>query len=104
VTNIYGFPDGRYQLFWSGSDATSGVAAYTIQYRAEDETTWTDWLANTTQTAAYFEPPDGLTYWFRSQAADLAGNIEPPHPNPGDLSTDQAIFLSHAIMLPLVLR
>ncbi len=102
VTNIYTYPDGSYRLYWSGSDATSGIATYTIQYRAEGDPTWTDWLANTTQTSALFTPPDGQTYWFRSTATDFAGNIEPPHPDPGDLNTDQAILFTHAIMLPLV--
>jgi hypothetical protein len=102
VTNIYEFPDGRYRLYWAGSDATSGIAAYTIQYRVDGSPTWTNWLTATTQTAALFDPPDNQTYWFRSQATDLAGNVEPPHPAPGDLNTEQALLLSHAIMLPVI--
>ncbi len=102
VTNIYELPDGRYHLFWSGSDATSGIDTYLLQYRADISTTWTTWLTATTQTTGFFEPPDGQTYWFRSQATDLAGNVEPTHPNPGDLNTDQALFFTHAIMLPLI--
>lgn len=102
VTNIYQLLDGSYRLFWSGSDTTSGLATYTIQYRADGAATWTDWHINTTQATALFMPPDGQTYWFRSHATDIAGNIEPPHPDPGDLNTDQAILFTHAIMLPLV--
>jgi hypothetical protein len=102
VTNIYELLDGRYRLYWFGNDATSGISTYTIQYRAAGSATWVNLLANTTQTSAFFDPPDGQTYWFRSQAADLAGNIESPHPNPGDLNTDQAFLLSHVIMLPVV--
>lgn len=102
VTNIYQFPDGRYRLIWSGSDATSGIAVYNIQVRADGDSNWTDWLLATTQTSADFLPPDGQVYWFRSQAADFAQNVESLHPNPGDLNTDQAILFSHAIMLPIV--
>lgn len=102
VTTIYLLVDGRYRINWAGSDPTSGIDTYTIQYRAAGSATWTNWQVNTTQTSALFAPPDGQTYWFRSQAADLAGNIELPHSNPGDTNTDQAIFLSHAIMLPVV--
>jgi hypothetical protein len=102
VTAIYRIEDGPYTVYWAGSDATSGIAAYTIQYRPEGTTTWTTWLVDTTLTTAVFLPPDDQTYWFRSQAADQAGNVESPHGLPGDMNTDQAILLSRAIMLPLV--
>ncbi|MCI0397145.1 MAG: N-acetylmuramoyl-L-alanine amidase [Chloroflexi bacterium] len=101
VQAIYLLPTGRYVVAWQGSDALSGVAAYNVEYRAQGETAWTPWLTGTPATSALFIPPDGQVYWFRSQAVDAAGNIEPPHSS-GDLSTNQALFLPHAIMLPLV--
>ncbi|MFZ0546720.1 MAG: N-acetylmuramoyl-L-alanine amidase [Candidatus Promineifilaceae bacterium] len=102
VTHIDEFLDGRYLIQWSGSDATAGIKTYTVQYRSNSSSTWTDWQVNTTYTSAFFDAPDGQTYWFRSRATDKADNVEPVHPNPGDLNTDQAILLTHAIMLPLV--
>jgi hypothetical protein len=104
VSNIYLFQNGRYRVNWFGADATSGIQAYRIQYRADNSATWITWLATTTQTSAMFDRPDAQTYWFRSQATDLAGNLEPLHPGPGDTNTDQALLLSHAIMLPIVYR
>jgi hypothetical protein len=50
----------------------------------------------------HFNPPQpGQHYAFRSQAIDRAGNVEPPHSQP-DITTEQAILLPHAIMLPIV--
>lgn len=104
ITNIYKFADGSYRLFWNGSDLNSGVAGYDIQYRAESSPTWTNWLTGTIQTSTEFDPPDSQTYWFRSQATDNASLVEPPHPDPGDVNTDQALSISHAIMLPIILK
>ncbi|MCA9971426.1 MAG: hypothetical protein KC425_14470, partial [Anaerolineales bacterium] len=59
---------------------------------------------DTTSTSTQFTPAvPGQLIWFRSQATDRAGNAEPPNPN-GDMSTAQAIVLSHAIMLPIVMK
>jgi hypothetical protein len=104
VNGIYELPNGNYILTWSGQDDLSGVAAYHIDYRPLGETEWTRWLTATTATAANFTPLwPGQQVAFRSQAIDHAGNLEPPHPQP-DITTEQAIFLPHAIMLPIVKR
>ena len=101
VTGLYRLPDGRYLVTWQGSDALSGIAGYTLEYRATGDPGWTPWLSGTLATSALFTPPDAqATYWFRSQASDPAGNLELPHAGDGDLSTDQALLLTHAIMLP----
>jgi hypothetical protein len=97
-------PQNGYLILWGGSDAYSGVIAYNIDYRFDGQTNWTRWITNTTFTSGFFVPPNpGGKYWFRSQAIDLAGNIEPPQTG-GDLSTDQAILLPYAIMLPVVAK
>lgn len=104
VTGVFQLPQGYYVLAWQGNDATSGVAAYNVDYRASGSATWTNLVASTSSTSIVFNPPDpGQTYEFRSQATDNAGNVEPAHTNP-DLNTTQANFLTHVIMLPIVKR
>ncbi len=104
VTMIYELSTGSYFLLWQGDDAGSGLALYTVEYRAQGETDWITLVDGVTAVSAMFDPPvPGQIYEFRSQATDLVGNIEPPHPNP-DMDTTQAILLSHAIMLPIIQR
>jgi hypothetical protein len=104
ITTIFEIPSTGYVVKWAGSDALSGVAAYTIEYRALGETVWTPLVEGTTAVSALFIPPNpGQTYEFRSQATDLVGNVEAPQNAPYS-NTDQAILLSHAIMLPIVAK
>lgn len=100
VTALYKMPDS-YLLKWQGSDALSGVAGFDISYRTISETTWTPWITGTTAVSAHFTPPDpDETVAFRVQATDNAGNVEPK--TAPDTTTDQAIDLPHAIMLPMI--
>lgn len=101
IVNLPSQP-GHY-LYWSGSDETSGLAGFTVQYRAQGEATWQSWLQNTTMTNGNFLPPDDQVYEFRIFATDLAGNSQTPSPTP-ETDTSQSILLSHAIMLPVVKR
>jgi hypothetical protein len=78
-----------FEVSWSGSDAASGLAAYTIQVRTDDGP-WTTWLQDETATSATFEGQAGHIYSFRSLAQDLAGNVEGPDTESGDSSTDVA--------------
>lgn len=100
---IYHLQDGHYVVKWSGSDAGSGVVSYNVDFRASGETTWTRWLTGTPRKLVGFYPTDGRTYFFRSQAIDAVGRVEPEHTS-ADIGTDQAIQLSHAIILPLIYR
>lgn len=94
----------RYSVFWGGEDEGAGLDYYRIQYRAEGDTAWTNWIDTTMATSAIFSPPDpSRIYWLRSQAVDLAGNAETP-PAGGDMNTGQAILLTHDIMLPAIVR
>lgn len=100
VTALYKMPDS-YLLKWQGSDALSGVAGFDISYRTISETTWTPWLTGTTAVSAHFTPPNpNETVAFRVQAVDNAGNVELK--TAPDTTTDQAIDLPHAIMLPMI--
>lgn len=105
VTNVYLFPNGNYSVFWQGQDDASGVARYNIDYRLSGTTTWNHWLTSTTNHGGYFIPPQpGAVYWFRSQAIDAAGNVEPWGPGNGDTSTAEAIILTNHNFLPLFPR
>lgn len=102
VDHILQYPhQSGYFIYWSGSDATSGIAGYTVQYRVAGETTWITWLSNTLLKGANFDPQNSQVYEFRVHATDLVGNSETPHATP-DRDTSQSILLSHAIMLPIV--
>jgi hypothetical protein len=106
ITAVYTIPlsTPTYLITWGGQDNLSGIATYHIEYQADGDIGWTRWLTDTTQRSAIFSPPDPATiYHFRSQATDRAGNLEPPHPT-ADASTDQAITLPYAIMLPIISR
>lgn len=89
-----------FDVRWSGSDVgscVSGLSNYQIQYKDQVSGTWTDWYPGTSQTSATFGPLspvtviDGHTYYFRSRARDVAGNIEdwPASPD-GDTHTKVA--------------
>lgn len=61
---------------WSGSDATSGVMSYTVQYKDGSGGAWTNWQVGVTNTTALFNGLVGHTYYFRSRASDRAGHLE----------------------------
>ncbi|GAB4278773.1 MAG: hypothetical protein Kow0080_30610 [Candidatus Promineifilaceae bacterium] len=93
-----------YLLQWSGIDTGAGIDSYTIEYQPAGEATWTPWLTRTQQTAGFFTPPvPGTIYNFRVQASDILGNNEAPHTTP-DVTSEQAVALSHAIMLPVITK
>lgn len=93
----------NFLIRWSGLDAVSGVAGYNIDYRADGETNWTRWRSLTTSTSDTFIRPDSRDYWFRSQAVDHAGLVEPAHPI-GDLNTGGSPALIHRHYLPVFPR
>jgi hypothetical protein len=74
---------------WAGTDAGSGIAAYTI-FVSENGGPFTSFLANTTETAALFPGQVGKTYAFYSVARDLTGNEEAP-PTMADTTTQVVV-------------
>jgi hypothetical protein len=93
---------------WIGSDATSGVTAYDVQYRVGAGGTWKDWLTHTTATSAIFGPINPVkvahseTYFFRVRAYDGAGNRDNYPGGDGDTST--YIDIGFLIYLPILLK
>ena len=107
VTGYYWLPNrNQYILTWAGEDDASGIAGYNIEMRTAQTTTWQPVITGTLQTAVSisFTLSTTDTIWFRSQATDAVGHLEPLHLDPGDLNSTQAISLTHDIMLPIVKR
>lgn len=61
---------------WSGSDATSGLKWFDVQYKDGASGSWTNWMTQATNASATFNGVDGHTYYFQSRAQDAAGNLE----------------------------
>ena len=60
---------------WSASDATSGIAGYTVEYSRTSDSGWQLWIPYTTATSALFTGAiQGEDYIFRVTAYDHAGN------------------------------
>jgi len=92
-----------YVVTWQGQDILSGVVAYDVEYRADGAAVWVSWLRNTTATVHVFTPPiPGQIYWFRTQAKDAAGNVEPVLTN-AVRNTGQAVPFSHSMIMPLII-
>lgn len=79
-------PAPTFVVSWGGSDATSGIVSYDVQYR-DGAGPWTDWLLGTTDTSAAFVGELGHTYYFQSRARDRAGNLEAYPGGDGDTHT-----------------
>jgi hypothetical protein len=65
----------NFAVKWSGTDATSGISFFDVQYR-DGAGEWTDWLVRTNLTRAVFSGTDGHDYSFRVRAQDALGNLE----------------------------
>ncbi len=88
-------------LVWSGLDELSGVATYDVQMRAGLSGIWTDILSNTTNTSTNFTGTNGITYYFRARARDMAGNVEDWPP---DYDTSTVVRIPTRIFLQLTLQ
>jgi hypothetical protein len=103
VESVYLMDNSYYALIWSGSDATSGIDSYLVQYRALGESQWQTLHEATRRTSTTFHPPDGRIYWFSTQAIDKAGLTESTSAT-GDMSTNQAIQVHRVILYPLIFQ
>lgn len=90
ITSLPGVTtDTQFSVYWSGSDARSGLRWYDIQVRDGDrpDSEWTDWLVNTTKMAEIFQGQTGHTYYFRVRSMDEVGNWETWPSGDGDTYT-----------------
>ena len=67
-----------FPVTWSGSDDRSGIRWYDVQYRDGNrpDSLWVDWMTNVSQISSIFIGQSGHTYYFRSRALDVAGNLK----------------------------
>ncbi|MEW5760838.1 MAG: DnaA/Hda family protein, partial [Candidatus Thermoplasmatota archaeon] len=66
----------EFYVSWSGNDALSSIANYTVQY-SNDRLNWFDWLLNVNFTSArWYNTSMNETVYFRCRAIDIVGNIE----------------------------
>ena len=63
-------------LAWSGSDTLSGLSTYNVQVRAGTGGAWEDVFTNTSAISTTYNGIVGMTYYFRTRAKDMVGNIE----------------------------
>jgi len=82
------FAVNQISVSWVGGGASaSSLASYDVQVREGTGGTWTTWLDDVTCTQfTYTDTVAGQTYFFRSVARDIFGNVETP-PEEGDTST-----------------
>jgi hypothetical protein len=66
---------GDLEVSWSGSDAHSGVASYTV-YVSENGGAFAAWKSGVSETAGTLLGVAGSRYAFYVQASDRAGNLE----------------------------
>ncbi|MCP4418273.1 MAG: hypothetical protein GY805_16755 [Chloroflexi bacterium] len=106
ITAVYQMPvTNTFLVKWSSEDALSGLANYSLDYRVQEDVDWTGWLTGTTAVQEFFTAPDPAQFYeFRVRASDVAGNSQLPDTPAAALSTEQAIPLPHAIMIPIVIR
>jgi hypothetical protein len=96
-----------FTVSWSGSDGSSGIADYDVQYRVGSGGSWTNWRTGTTDTSDVFGPTAPVTvardqtYYFRVRARDHAGNVSGYSGGNGDTQTLVELF---DVFIPLVIR
>jgi hypothetical protein len=68
-------PTSTFTVSWSGSDAGSGVATYTV-YVSDNRGAFAAWQTATTATSGSYTGKAEHTYGFYSIATDMVGNTE----------------------------
>jgi len=73
---VYGdAPFIDFRVWWSGTDNLSSITTYDVQYRDGSGGTWINLVSNTQTTYDNFVGKAGHTYYFRTRARDIAGNV-----------------------------
>ena len=69
---------GKFTVQWTGSDiGPAGLARIDVQVKDGAAGAWTDWKWSTYGRSVSYSGIGGHTYYFRTQARDNAGNLEP---------------------------
>ena len=98
VTQIIGQVNGHLVISAPGSDGGSGVTETRIEYQLAGSTIWTPLtVAPGSHEVLFIPPPSADLVWFRSQAVDAAGNVEPL--GGADLSTAATQFYGNGAFL-----
>ena len=65
-----------FQVNWSGTDDSSGMLTYDVQYKDSERGDWKDWITNQSATKPYelFNGQPGHTYYYRCRGTDSANN------------------------------
>ena len=78
--------NSSFAISWSGTDAGSGVKAYSAYY-SDNDGPWVVWLLQIQETTATFNGQVGHTYKFYSRALDQVGNLEEAPQDPDAITT-----------------
>jgi hypothetical protein len=72
-------PGTSFTVYWDGTDASSGIATFDVQYRAGTTGAWQDWAISVdpSEGSKMFIGSLGKCYYFRTRSTDRAGNVEP---------------------------
>jgi hypothetical protein len=79
MTPLSAYEFTNFSVQWSATEATSGVASWTVQYKENSSGTWTAWHTNisyTIRTATWYiaNTTVNSTVYFRALAVDNASN------------------------------
>jgi Tol biopolymer transport system component/outer membrane protein assembly factor BamB len=85
--------DSSVLVRWAGTDQGSGIASYDVLVRDGTDGNWQVWQEDVSVTAAQFNGSPGHTYYFRSQAQDVIGHVEPWQPLP----QEEITFYTHVL-------
>jgi hypothetical protein len=86
-----------FTVSWSAADG-SGVITYDVEYRRNDQPSWTSWVSNSSETSRVFmQPLEGDSYSFRMRARDRGNNLS-------DWVSETVRVGGFQVYLPLVSR
>jgi len=80
-----------FDVGWSGSDATSGLASVRLYYSTDGGSTWIEFGSGFTGSPIGFTAPSDGTFRFSVRALDNAGNSEPAPSGAGSIEATTVV-------------